>query len=177
VTLGGTTYFKPALTGSITAWNNWNAELTSWANSQPDNTGGDHFSSFTNANPGGKHTVGTIQLIDGYFHDSNTAVTNVAGEGFDTITNFANQAFAVTNGGGGNDVLLFNGLSNDPTAANYWGNVLSSTTANGNTAIHVHDVADGGADVSSITLLGVTTDVASLVQKGAIQFDAGFHLT
>ena len=104
-------------------------------------------------------------------------MTNVAGEGFDTITNFANQAFTVTNGGGGNDVLLFNGLSNDPTAANYWGNVLSSTTANGNTTIHVHDVADGGADVSSITLLGVTTDVASLVQKGAIQFDFGFHLT
>jgi len=48
---------------------------------------------------------------------------------------------------------------------------------NGNTTIHVHDVADGGADVSSITLLGVTMDVASLVQKGAIQFDSGFHLT
>jgi hypothetical protein len=180
VTLGGTTYVKPALTGSIAAWSHWNAELTSWANSQSDNTGGDQFASFTNQNPGGKqgaNTVGTIQLIDGYFHDHNTTVTNVAGEGFDTVTNFANQAFTVTNGGGGNDALLFNGLSNDPTAANYWGNVLSSTTANGNTTIHVHDVADGGADVSSITLLGVTTDVASLVQKGAIQFDAGFHLT
>ena len=180
VTLGGTTYVKPALTGSIAAWSHWNAELTSWANSQPDNTGGDQFASFTNQNPGGKqgaNTVGTIQLIDGYFHDHNTTVTNVAGEGFDTVTNFANQAFTVTNSGGGNDVLLFDGLSNDPTAANYWGNVLSTTAANGNTTIHVHDVADGGADVSSITLLGMTTDVASLVQKGAIQFDPGFHLT
>ncbi len=125
VTLGDITYSRPASTASITAWSNWNAELTSWANSRPDNTGGDDFSSFTNANPVGKHT-GTIQLIDGYFHDHNTTVTNVAGEGFDTITNFANQAFTVTNGGGGNDVLLFNGLSNDPTAANYWGNVLST---------------------------------------------------
>ena len=176
VTLGGVAYTRPAPTASITAWSNWNTELTSWANSQPDNTGGDDFHSFSNANPGGHHAIGTIQLIDGYFHDSKTTVTNVAGDGFDTITNFASQALTVANGGAGNDVLLFEGLSNDPTAANYWGNVLSGTTANGNTTIHVHDVANGGADVSSITLLGVTTDVASLVHDGAIQFDSGFHL-
>ena len=176
VTLGGTTYVEPALTGSITAWKVWDNALTTYANSQADNTGGDQFTAFTNSNPVAKNE-GSIKLIDGYFHDYNATVTNVAGEGFDTITNFANPAFTVTNGGGGNDVLLFNGLSNDPTAANYWVNVLSSTTANGNTTIHVHDVADSGADVSSITLLGVTTDVTSLVQKGAIQFDAGFHLT
>ena len=180
VTIGDQTYERPADKASITAWNNWNAELTSWANGQANNTGGDDFTSFTNANPGGKHsanTVGTIQLIDGYFHDYNTTVTDLAGDGFDTITNFAHQAFAVTNGGGGNDTLLFNGLSADQTAPNYWGNWLSSTALNGNTTIEFHDVANHGADISSITLLGVTTDVATLVQHGAIQFDTGFHLT
>jgi hypothetical protein len=180
VTIGDSTYVRPSSTASITAWSNWNAELTNWANSQPNNTGGDDFSSFTNVNPGGKHgaaTVGTIPLIDGYFHDYNTTVTNVGGDGFDTITNFVNQALPVANGGAGNDTLLFEGLSNDNTAPNYWANCLSSTDANGNTTIHVHDVANGGADVSAITLLGVTTDVASLVHNGAIQFDSGFHLT
>jgi hypothetical protein len=179
VTVGDTIYFRPAATASITAWSNWNSELTSWANSQPDNTGGDHFNAFTNSNPahhGSSNTVGTIQLVDGYFDNYTTTVTSVAGDGFDTITNFANQALTGTNGGAGNDVLLFEGLSNDKTAPNYWGDVLSSTTANGNTINHVHDVAHGGADVSSVTLLGVTTDVASLVHNGAIQFDSGFHL-
>src|SRR6185312_2605488 len=173
VTIDDATYFRPAPTASITAWNNWNSELTSWANTQPDNTGGDDFSSFTNRNPGGKHsanTVGTIQLIDGYFHDYTTSLTDVSASGFDTITNFANSVLTTTNGAAGNDVLLFDGLSADPTAANYWGNCLSSTTENGNTTIHIHDVLNNGADVSAITLDGVTTDVASLVNNHVIGF-------
>jgi hypothetical protein len=181
VTIDDATYFRPAPTASITAWNNWNSELTSWANTQPDNTGGDDFSSFTNRNPGGKHsanTVGTIQLIDGYFHDYTTTLTDVSASGFDTITNFANSALTTTNGAAGNDVLLFDGLSADPTAANYWGNCLSSTTENGNTTIHIHDVLNNGADVSAITLDGVTTDVASLVNNHVIGFSgaSGVHV-
>ena len=181
VTIDDATYFRPAPTASITAWNNWNSELTSWANDQPDNTGGDDFSSFTNRNPGGKHsanTVGTIQLIDGYFHNYTTSLTDVSASGFDTITNFANSVLTTTNGAAGNDVLLFDGLSADPTAANYWGNCLSSTTENGNTTIHIHDVLNNGADVSAITLDGVTTDVASLVNNHVIGFSgaSGVHV-
>jgi hypothetical protein len=141
--------------------------------------------SFTNSNNGNaSKNVGTIQLIDGYFHNYDTTqvthtpftVTDVSGEGFDTVTNFANPALTVTNGGGGNDVLQFNGLSNDATAANYWANVLSSTTANGDTTIHVHDVANNGPDVSAVKLVGVTADVATLVHDGAIQFNGDLHL-
>jgi hypothetical protein len=169
VAIGSSIYFKPAPTASITAWQVWDNALTTYANSQAENTGGDHFTAFTNSNPVAKND-GTIKLIDGYFHDYNATVANVSGSGFDTVSNFANSALSVTNGGGGNDTLVFNGLSNDPTAANYWGNWLSSTTQNGNTVIDVHDVAHHGADVSSITLLGVTTDVATLVHDHIIQF-------
>jgi hypothetical protein len=169
VAIGSAIYFKPAPTASITAWQVWDNALTTYANNQADNTGGDHFTAFTNSNPVAKND-GTIKLIDGYFHDYNAPVTDLAGSGFDTITNFANQALSGTNSGGGNDGLLFNGLSGDQTALNYWGNWLSSTTANGNTTIDFHDVAHHGADIASITLTGVTTDVATLVHDGIIKF-------
>jgi hypothetical protein len=169
VAIGSSIYFKPAPTASITAWQVWDNALTTYANSQADNTGGDHFTAFTNSNPVAKND-GTIKLIDGYFHDYNAPVTDLAGSGFDTITNFANHALSGTNGGGGNDSLLFDGLSGDQTALNYWGNWLSSTTANGNTTIDFHDIAHNGADIASITLTGVTTDVATLVHDGIIKF-------
>ena len=98
-------------------------------------------------------------------------VNDLSGSGYDTVSNFGNPALAVTNGGGGNDTLLFDGLSNDQSTLNYWGNWLSSTTANGNTIIHVHDVANHGADVSAITLDGVTTSIDALVHNGIVQFD------
>jgi hypothetical protein len=169
VAIGSSIYFKPAPTASITAWKVWDNALTTYANSQADNTGGDHFTAFTNSNPVAKNDS-TIKLIDGYFHDYNAPVTDLAGSGFDTITNFAGHALSGTNGGGGNDGLLFNGLSGDQTALNYWGNWLSSTTANGNTTIDFHDVAHNGADIASITLTGVTMDVATLVHDGIIKF-------
>ncbi len=183
VTIGGTTYSRPAPTASITAWNNWNAELTAYAHIQQDDNGGDDFVSFTNSNPGkASKTVGTIQLIDGYYHNYDTTevlphqpvvVTDLSGSGFDTITNFGSQSptvIAAINGAGGNDTLLFNGLSADQTALNYWGSWLDSATADGNTTIRFHDIAHKGADVSTITLLGVTTDVASLVAQNIIKF-------
>jgi hypothetical protein len=169
VAIGDSIYSKPAPTASITAWQVWDNALTTYANSQADNTGGDDFTAFTNSNPVAKN-VGTIKLIDGYFHDYNAPVADLAGSGFDTITNFANHALSSTNGGAGNDGLLFNGLSGDQTALNYWGNWLSSTTANGNTTIEFHDVAHHGADIASITLTGVTTDVATLVHDGIVKF-------
>jgi hypothetical protein len=178
------TYSRPALNAAITAWKNWDTVLTAYADSQRDNTGGDHFTAFTNTNPGkgkaigGGGTVGTIELIDGYFHDYDTTtlqketmtVTTVTGDGFDTITNFANPSLTVTNGGAGTDTLVFKGLSTDTTAANYWGNWVDSTSASGNTTIHIHDVANHGADVAAVTLTGVTTDVGTLVHGGAIVF-------
>ena len=167
VAIGGSIYFKPAPIASITAWKVWDNALTTYANSQADNTGGDQFTAFTNSNPVAKNE-GTIKLIDGYFHDYYATV--LAGSGFDTITNFANHALSSTNSGGGNDGLLFNGLSGDQAALNYWGNWLSSTTANGNTTIDFHDVAHNGADIASITLTGVTTDVATLVHDGIVKF-------
>jgi len=94
----------------------------------------------------------------------------VSGDGSDTITNFANPSLTVTNGGAGTDSLLFKGLSADATAANYWGNWLDSTSSGGNTTIHVHDVANHGADVAAITLAGVATDVGTLVHNGTIAF-------
>jgi hypothetical protein len=179
VTIGGTTYSKPALNASITAWKTWDSALTAYAKRRTDNTGGDHFTAFTNSNQGGNaKNVGTIQLIDGYFHDYDTVkpvtVTDLTGSGLDTITNFGNQALtpsAAINGVGGNDTLQFNGLSADPTALNYWGNWLDSTNAGGNTTLHFHDIANRGADISSITLLGVTTNAASLVHDNIIQFN------
>jgi serralysin len=179
IVIDGAVYSKPALTASITAWKAWDNALIAYANKQPDNNGGDDFMSFTNSNPGNaSKTVGTIQLIDGYYHNHDTnevqhqsvTVTDLAGSGFDTIANFANQSIAVSNGGTGNDTLLFKGLSTDPAALNYWGNWLDSTTAGGNTTIHFHDIAHNGADVSAITLLGTTTDVATLVHDNIIQF-------
>src|SRR5262249_23974096 len=99
-------------------------------------------------------------------------VTDLSGSGFDIIDNFARQALTAPNGGGGNDTLLFNGLYNDQSQLNYWGNWLSSTTANGDTTIHFHDVVHNGADIASIQLVGVTTDVASLVHDNIIRFSA-----
>lgn len=180
VVFDDTTYFKPALNAALTAWKDWDTALTAYADSQRDNTGGDHFTAFTNTNPGKGRggTVGTIELIDGYFHDYDTTtlqkqtvtVMTVAGDGFDTITNFANPSLTVTNGGAGADMLLFKGLSADATAANFWGNWLDSTNAGGNTTIHVHDVANHGADAAAITLAGVATDVGTLVHSGSIAF-------
>jgi hypothetical protein len=56
---------------------------------------------------------------------------------------------AAIDGAGGNDTLQLNGLSNDKTALNYWGDWLGSTSANGNTTIDFHDVAHNGADVAA----------------------------
>ncbi|HEX9278646.1 MAG TPA: hypothetical protein VGA51_19920 [Casimicrobiaceae bacterium] len=76
------------------------------------------------------------------------------------------------NGGGGDDALLFLGLSDNSGALSYWANWLSSTSDDGNTVIHVHDVHGGGTDVSAITLPGVTTDIATLVNDGIAGFSA-----
>jgi hypothetical protein len=180
VVVDDTIYYRPALSAAITAWKTWDDALTAYADSRRDNTGGDHFAPFTNTNPGRGRggTVGTIQLIDGYYHDYDTTtlqkqtvtVTTVAGDGFDSITNFANPSLTVANGGAGADTMLFKGLSAGAGAINYWGNWLDSTSSGGNTTIHVHDVANHGADVAAITLAGVATDVGTLVHDGAIAF-------
>jgi len=173
VTVGGATYNKPALNASINAWKTWDSALTAYANGQRDNTGGDDFTAFTNTNPANPKNVGTIQLIDGYFHNYDTVqpviVTDLSGSGFDVITNFGNQALTVVSAIG-NDTLQFNGLSNDQTALNYWGNWLTSTTRNGTTTIDFHDVAHNVADVAAISLIGVTTNVSTLVADNIVRF-------
>jgi len=173
VTVGGATYNKPALNASINAWKTWDSALTAYANGQLDNTGGDDFTAFTNTNPANPKNVGTIKLIDGYFHNYDTVqpviVTDLSGSGFDVITNFGNQALTVVSAIG-NDTMQFNGLSNDQTALNYWGNWLTSTTRNGTTTIDFHDVAHNVADVAAISLIGVTTNVSTLVADNIVRF-------
>lgn len=207
VTVGGVTYTKPAVTASITAWNNWNTALNAYVQTlESDNpdyaniTWDVDSQAFTNSNPakagkGAVNTVGTIQLTDGLTenyqsydlvgshdvtsHVDGTTVTTLTGGGNDVIVDYTHNMINGTFTGGnppsgspGNDVVDFHGLSNDSGVLNYWGNWLSGTTnADGNLEIHFHDVLNNGADVSTITMLGVHITLDALIaQNGAVSF-------
>ena len=87
-----------------------------------------------------------------------TSTYTVEGEGHVTIPDWNS-----VNGIGNNDVLDLRGMSNDSTADNYWGNVLTTDTLiNGKTVISF----DGG----SITLIGVDTTIQTLIDAGQVTF-------
>ena len=150
VTVGGVVYNKPAATAAIQAWKNWDAALEQYVTS----VGGVKVEeSFTNSNPGNPRNIGTIDLVVGY----NVSSVSITGEGHDVITDYVHNSVAKEN-----DELIFNGLSNDPTAANYWDTFLDSAQVDGATVISW----SGG----SITLQGVQTTLSHMVSEGWVVF-------
>ncbi len=160
---------SPANIADYSAWNNYDKQLDVWRAEMfalygADANAADTYSLDIKVSGGTakKPTTATYHF-DGdasYTFDqvNVTSTYTVEGEGHDTILDWNS-----VNGIGNNDVLDLRGLSNDSTADNYWGNVLTTDTLiDGQTVISF----DGG----SITLIGVDTTIQTLIDAGQVTF-------
>lgn len=165
-TVEKTVYFRdgdaPSTSADYKAWYNYDTQLDAWrANLDSlygeDLDATDTFDVDITVNGGSvkKPVYSTVEFSgdNSYTYLETGAAATIQGEGYDKIIDWANGA----------DTLVFSGLSNTSTDANYWGNFLSTDSdIDGKTVISF----DGG----SITLVGVDTSVSDLIADGLLTF-------
>lgn len=153
----------PSANADLRAWQNYDSQLDAWRTElkalygpdiDPANTFSLDVPVHGNSAKKPDTTYAHFEGDDSFSYERVIGTTTtLKGEGTDTVRDWTTGA----------DKLIFNGLSNDASTANYWENWLTAENLADNQTV----IAYAGG---SITLLGLDTSLSSLVDNGWLTF-------